>query len=149
MEHTGVLADAAAGLSRQLQAHLRWMGEALTSQSAAIGRRFEKRLRELGHDRPQREALMAITTGAAAHIMYKGKPAEGKGAKGRGMDVFLEEVQYRGRRLAKLGLNPAVVVAALKEYDELLRENFEKHYPDRMPNVEWVLGQLHFWSCSR
>ncbi|MBI5282111.1 MAG: GAF domain-containing sensor histidine kinase [Candidatus Solibacter usitatus] len=157
LEHTELLADAAAGLSRQLQAHLRWMGKALVTPSKPPGkllaellaRRFEKRLREMGHGKPQREALIAITTGAAARIMYKGKPAPEKGVKshgmrGRGMEVFLEEVQYRGRRLAKLGLNPAAVVAALQEYDQQLRLEFERRFPDQMVNLDWVLGQLHF-----
>ncbi|MBI5083862.1 MAG: GAF domain-containing sensor histidine kinase [Acidobacteria bacterium] len=157
LEHTELLADAAAGLSRQLQAHLRWMGKALMAPAKSPGkllaevltRRFEKQLREMGHGKPQREALIAITTGAAARIMYQGKPAPEKGAKslgmkGRGMEVFLEEVQYRGRRLAKLGLNPAAVVAALKEYDQQLRSEFERRFPDQMVNLDWVLGQLHF-----
>lgn len=130
----GILADAAAGLSQQLQTQLQRMAEVVASRQKSLGRRFVQRLTQLGYDRYQRESLMAITPGAAAQILTAGES----------LSVFLEEVQYRGRRLAKLGLTPASVVSGLAEYENLLKQVVDPLYPEEGANLAWVRNQLHF-----
>ncbi len=134
-QHTaGILADAAAGLSQQLQEQLRWMAEAVAPHEASLGRRFLRRLTELGYDRDQRDSLVAITPGAAAQLLIAGEP----------LAKFLETVEYRGRRLAKLGLTPASVVSGLAEYEKLLAKVVDPQYPGEAANLAWVRSQLQF-----
>jgi len=133
-QHTQVLADAAAGLSHQLEAHLVWLAEALRTRLPRLDRQFRQRLKALGHDRPQCESLMEITPGAAARSLTAGEP----------LAAYLERVQYRGRRLAKLGLTPVSVVAALREYDVLMESEVAARFPGHARDMEWVRNQLHF-----
>lgn len=134
VEHPEVLAEAAAGLSHQLQAHLQWMAEMLAPHLATLERKFLSRLRMQKMGPSQRESLASITPGAAAQCLAAGEP----------LSRFLEQVQYRGRRLAKLGLTPTAVVAALGEYDKLLTAELDKRCPEQAPNLGWVRNQLHF-----
>jgi signal transduction histidine kinase len=87
-----------------------------------------------GHDRGRKVALCAITIGGAANMIDGG----------RHLEDFLEEVQYRGRRLAKLGLSPADVVDALGQYDRLLDEEIERRSESGNGSLAWVRSQLHF-----
>ncbi|WP_321474395.1 GAF domain-containing sensor histidine kinase [uncultured Paludibaculum sp.] len=134
VEHPEVLAEAAAGLSHQLQAHLHWMAELLAPHLATLERKFLTRLRMQKLGPSQRDSLASITAGAAAQCLAAGEP----------LSRFLEKVQYRGRRLAKLGLTPTAVVAALGEYDKLLSAELLKRCPDQVTNLSWVRNQLHF-----
>lgn len=134
VEHPEVLAEAAAGLSHQLQAHLQWMAELLAPHLAGLERKFLVQLKKQKLDPSQRESLASITPGAAAQCLAAGEP----------LSRFLEKVQYRGRRLAKLGLTPASVVSALGEYDKLLSAELQKRCADQAANLGWVRNQLHF-----
>ena len=69
---------------------------------ARLERRFLERLRRLGYDPRERKALAAITPGAAAAVF----------AARRLPPDFIEQVEYNGRRLAKLNLAPARIVRA-------------------------------------
>ncbi|HBY60484.1 MAG TPA: hypothetical protein DEH78_11720, partial [Solibacterales bacterium] len=92
------------------------------------------RLEMLQLEPRQVRALSAITAGAASRMLLAGKP----------LASFLEEVEYQGRRLAKLNLPPNVVVAALQEYDRLLAPLLKKAAPGEQSNFRWVREQLHF-----
>jgi len=131
-EQVEVLAEAAAGLSHQLQAHLLRLAETLSPSVKALNQRFLARLAELGYDQAQAESLASISPGAAAEALTSGAP----------LSSFLEIVQYRGRRLAKLGLTPSQVVGALEHYDVLLDQVAPGN--DMAANLTWVRGQLHF-----
>jgi len=133
-QHTEVLAEAAAGLSQQLQAHLTWMAAALKKQLPSLEKRFRQRLKELSYSTAQCDSLVMITPGSAAAMLVAGKP----------LGAYLEEVQYRGRRLAKLGLTPASVVSALREYDVIVEEEVSRTLPAQAANLAWVRNQLHF-----
>jgi signal transduction histidine kinase len=133
-EHNGILADKAAGLSHQLQNHLSRMAQVLEPHVTTLNRRFVRKLKELKYEPKQRESLEAITPGAAAQELAAGRP----------LGAFLEAVQYRGRRLAKLGLTPTSVVAALREYDALLEEEFRRQDAGEAANLAWVRDQLQF-----
>ena len=67
---------------------------------------FRRKLRTLGYDRLQVRALCAIAAGAA--LQFFGAAGDPAG--------FAEEVEYHGRRLAKLNLAPWQVLEALAEY---------------------------------
>jgi signal transduction histidine kinase len=128
------LADAADVLSDQLRVHLHRLAALLEPHVDKIDRRFLSRLRQLEFQPKQRTALAAITPGAAARILVHGQPPL----------KFIEQVEYNGRRLAKLNLPPSAILEALQEYDKLLSPMLEKLIPDEHENFQWVREQLHF-----
>ncbi len=128
------LADAADVLSDQLRVHLQRLAVLLDPIADKIDRRFLNRLRELQFQPKQRTALTAITPGAASRILAQGHPPL----------KFIEQVEYNGRRLAKLNLPPSAILEALEEYDRLLGPTLEAMIPDEHANFRWVREQLHF-----
>jgi signal transduction histidine kinase len=81
------------------------MLRAIRPLADGLDRRFR---RALGHpcDALTRRALLACATTAAARL--------------RSLEQFVEQVEYNGRRLAKLNLSPAGVGEALDRFDGLL-----------------------------
>ena len=128
------LADAADVLSDQLREHLQRLAIAVEPHVDKINRRFLNRLRELEFQPKQRTALAQITPGAAARVLVRGRPPL----------HFIEQVEYNGRRLAKLNLPPSAILAALEEYDRLLGPLLASLIPDEHANFQWVREQLHF-----
>jgi signal transduction histidine kinase len=128
------LADAADVLSDQLRTHLRRLAVLVRPHADVLEKRFVARLQALHFGPKQRTALAALTSGAAARMLARGNaPAE-----------FLEQVEYNGRRLAKLNLPPSAIVEALAEYDRLLTPMLERLAPDEYANLKWVREQLQF-----
>jgi signal transduction histidine kinase len=128
------LADAADVLSDQLRVHLQRLAVLLEPHTEKIERKFLSRLRTLGFEPKQRVALCAITPGAAATILAQGHAAL----------KFIEQVEYNGRRLAKLNLPPSAILEALEEYDLLLTPTLQALLPEEDANFRWVREQLHF-----
>jgi signal transduction histidine kinase len=133
-EKSPVLADAADVLSDQLRTHLHKLAGHLGPHAAAIDARFEKRLKALRYGAKERTALQAITPGAVTRTVTAGRP----------MSAFFEQVEYHGRRLAKLNLPPGQILAALEEYDRLLAPMLARLFPEEYANFQWVREQLHF-----
>jgi signal transduction histidine kinase len=133
------LADAADVLSDQLRVHLQRLAVFLLPHAETLERRFLAALkhRAIGdreYEQKIRVALAALTPGAAARILASGQPPL----------KFIEQVEYNGRRLAKLNLPPSVIVEALQEYDNLLTPLLRKLLPNEYANLQWVREQLHF-----
>jgi signal transduction histidine kinase len=133
------LADAADVLSDQLRVHLHRLAVCLLPHAETLDRRFLAKLKrdKFGprqFDSKIRVALAAITPGAAARILANGQPPL----------KFIEQVEYNGRRLAKLNLPPSSIVEALQEYDRLLTPLLRKLLPNEYANLQWVREQLHF-----
>lgn len=128
------LADAADVLSDQLRVHLQRLAVALLPCVDELERRFKARLKALKYQQKQRDALTAITLGAAARILAGGQPPL----------KFIEQVEYNGRRLAKLNLPPSSILTALLEYDRLMAPKLQDVLPGEQANLQWVREQLHF-----
>ena len=128
------LADAADVLSDQLRVHLQRLAVCLLPHTEGLERRFAARLKKLGFEPKIRTALTALTPGAAALILGSG------GAPLK----FIEQVEYNGRRLAKLNISPSSIIEALQEYDSLLTPTLKKLLPGEHANFQWVREQLHF-----
>src|SRR6202049_3256951 len=147
IEHLGLqlteispeLADAADVLSDQLRVHLHRLADFLLPHAETLDRRFLAKLKEREFEPRQfepriRTALASLTPGAAARILANGQlPLK-----------FIEQVEYNGRRLAKLNLPPSSIVEALQEYDRLLTPMLRKLLPKEYANFQWVREQLHF-----
>ncbi len=121
-------------LSDQLQVMLRRLAVLTRPESDRLEARFLARLEKLNFDVRQRRALATLTLGAAARFLARGCPP----------GDFLEEVEYNGRRLAKLNLSPSAIVVALAEYDQLLVPVLKKLIPAEVGNFQWVREQLQF-----
>ncbi len=130
----GGLADAAGVLSHQFRRQLRRFGLLLSPHAASLERRFITRLRQLGYGPRQRRALAALTAAAAARIFGRGRPPA----------EFIEQVEYHGRRLAKLNLPPRAVDEALSEFERLLPAAIGRLGRRESANLEWVRGHLRF-----
>jgi signal transduction histidine kinase len=128
------LADAADVLSDQLRVHLHRLAAVLLPHTDELERRFQGRLKRLQFEPKQRSALSAITIGAATRILANGDPPLN----------FIEQVEYNGRRLAKLNLPPSAILEALQEYDRLLTPVLMELLTDEYANFQWVREQLHF-----
>ncbi len=128
------VADAADVLSDQLKIHLQRLSELMAPHAKKLGRVFDARLRALKYQKKQRAALGSITLGAAARVLADQLPPL----------AFIEQVEYHGRRLAKLNLPPNSIVAALQEYDAFLSPWVRKNFPSEFANFEWVRDQLYF-----
>ncbi len=85
--------------------HARLMLRAIRPLADGLDRRFRGALGRTCDD-PTRRALLACAPTAAARL--------------RSLEQFVEQVEYNGRRLAKLNLSPAGVGEALDRFDSLL-----------------------------
>jgi len=130
-----VLADAAGTLSEQLLKFLERLAVLLQPESGKLEVRFLKKLEDLGFEPRQRASLVYLTAGAAARVF----------SVGGGPAQFLEQVEYHGRRLAKLNLTPSDIVLALREYDELLTPLLKRRGSEDYENFHWVREQLQFY----
>ena len=107
------LADTAGVLNDRHHQQLLRFAQLMAPHINSLDRKFHARLQTLGFDARQRRALAAITPGAAARTL----------AGGCAPLNFIEQVEYNGRRLAKLNLPPSAILEALKEYDRALAPN--------------------------
>jgi signal transduction histidine kinase len=129
-----ILADAADVLSDQLRPHLARLSNLLKPHTADLDQRFRRRLKGKKYDAKQLKALSAITPGAAARILSADRhPAD-----------FFEQVEYSGRRLAKLNVTPTEIIGALRIYDSVLDPLLKQLLPREYVNFQWTREQLHF-----
>jgi signal transduction histidine kinase len=89
-------------LTPDARRHLRLLARDLLPLARRLERRFREQLRQHPYDATQCRALLAVTPVAAARL--------------RTLDGFFEQVEYNGRRLAKLNLPPAEVNQRLTEF---------------------------------
>lgn len=134
-----VLAAAADVLSDQLREKLEELAKLLRPRASQLEKRFldaihsgKDQLRPL--DDRQAAALRAITPGAALRAL----------GEGRSISEFFEQVEYNGRRLAKMHLPPSAIVDALEQYDQLQAGVLEVLVPQQVENIRWVRQQLLF-----
>jgi signal transduction histidine kinase len=86
--------------------HIRRMLRALAPVAARLERRCRAFLRGRPYDDAQTLALLAILPGAASRL--------------RNLNQFMEQVEYSGRRLARLNLPPSEVLELLREFGAML-----------------------------
>ncbi len=128
------LAQAADLLSAEFRRRARRLARLLKGHSGALDQAYLGWLERRGLDPLQSKALAAITFGASARLL----------AQGKSLADFFEQVEYNGRRLAKLDLTPASVLSALAAYDRLLARSSRAIGASEQKDLRWVAGQLSF-----
>jgi len=117
----------------RLRIHLEHLAKVLQPRGPSLERRFQSRLRKLGYNPRQRKALSAITPGASL------VPASGDLPR-----VFIDQVEYNGRRLAKLHLAPARIIQAIEEYARLLDPTLSSLEPAEPASLKESFEQWRF-----
>ena len=128
---TPLLADAADVLGERLQALLGQFAGWLAPQAGRLERRLAARLRARRLDSRQIQAVLALSPCAAAVMLSAGGTIRD----------FFEQVEYNGRRLAKMNMAPAAIVEALHELERLLSAS---PAPGEARNFQWVREHLQF-----
>lgn len=113
------LVGALGLLGADWQAALRRLARLVRPSLGRLERRFLQELRVLGLDPTQLRALRAVTPGAAATLL----------CERRSVAAFLEQVDYNGRRLAKLNLPPSTVLGVLSRYNRRLAAELRQLAP--------------------
>jgi signal transduction histidine kinase len=133
-----ILANASHILRDPVRRPLQRLAAWLAPMLDGIEVRFINRLQSLGYSDGQISALSAITAGNAARLIAASKLAKAPVLE------FLEQVEYSGRRLAKLNLPPAGIQQALQEFDKVLLPAIDGLPAARAKEFRWVNEQLHF-----
>jgi signal transduction histidine kinase len=131
-----VLVDATGLLSAEFQKRLRSLARLAGPVCAELEAQFLQVLADRGAGAKQSKALAAITVAAALRMVTRRKPLED----------FIEQVAYSGRRLAKLDVEPASVVASLSAFDGLLTKILRHFPPADAAESRRLADQLNF--CS-
>jgi signal transduction histidine kinase len=120
-------------LSNAARRHQRLLLEAIRPHQERVLRKFRASLRRKFDVRTAR-ALLAITPSAAAQL--------------RTFASFVEQVEYNGRRLAKLNVSPGAVSESLDEFDGLLAAllagGFEPAREQLRLATEFSLSQAYY-----
>ena len=136
LERTPVLSPDVVVLSEKQKAYIRRLADKLRPKAQSAEKRWGRRIERIFGaklDAPRRRALASINPGSWAEVLAKGKISE-----------FLEQVEYHGRRLAKLDMSPNDVLASLEEYEEALLPDLKRFYPKDYPKYIAALDHLYF-----
>ena len=113
------------------------MARLLQPAEAALAAAYLEVLAGRGFDARQSKALASITPLAVARLFGRRKAVA----------AMVEQVEYSGRRLAKLDVEPSAVVESLAAFDGLLALPLRSLNPEDAAEIRWVCGQLSF--CYR
>jgi len=114
-------------LTAEGKRHVRRMLRSLEARADGLERRFGVWLRKKGCDQAASKALLAVTPAAAAKLGSLGP--------------FLKQVEYSGRRLAKLNLPPALVSESLEQFHAVAGEVLDGQFA---PAREQLQLATHF-----
>ena len=112
LERTPVLSRDEVVISKNVQRDLQRLAAKLSPRTSTVERRWRRRLRTVFDGEPssrEARALASINPGTWVGLLAAGN-----------ISAFLEQVDYHGRRLAKLDVQPHTVLASLKEYEGAL-----------------------------
>lgn len=106
--------------------HLRLLLRAIRPFADRLDRQFRAALRQRPYDAAQIRALLAITPAAASRL--------------RTLDQFHEQVEYHGRRLARLNLPLGEVIEILSEFGGLLESTLAAGFAPAREQLQLVTG---------
>jgi signal transduction histidine kinase len=101
-------------LTAAARRYIRRMTAATAAYADLLERRFRRILRQRGYGPAQLRAFLAITPAAASRLST--------------LNQFMEQVEYNGRRLAKLNVDPAEAKETLRAFGPLLEAVLGKSF---------------------
>jgi signal transduction histidine kinase len=141
-ETSPVLADAVHILTVDLRKQVERLATLLGPATAKLDRAYGGYLRRQHFDPKQRKALSLITPGALVSLIAQ--RSKQRRVSHASMLAFVEQVEYNGRRLAKLNVQPGAILAALAEYDRRLEHALRSVAPPDAERLRWLRERLHF-----
>ena len=136
LERTPLLSQDVVVLSAKVKSYIRRLARELAPKVSTIEKRWQRRLPSIFGETingSHLKALASINPGNWSEVLAAGRMSE-----------FLEQVEYHGRRLAKLDVPPNHVLASLKEYEEALLPDLKKVFPKDFTSYISALDHLYF-----
>ncbi|MDA0205550.1 MAG: hypothetical protein O3A53_16305 [Acidobacteria bacterium] len=136
LERTPVLSQDGVVLSKKVQKDLRRLATRLGPVASTIEARWRRRLNGVFDQRldaSRQRALASINPGAWMDVLAAGK-----------LEEFFENVEYHARRLAKLDVPPAKVLASVAEYERAFAPELKKAFPEDHASYGSALDHLYF-----
>src|SRR5215831_11110387 len=120
--------QSATPLTPAARRHTRMLLRDLAPLAGQLERRFHSILRSRRYDPVHRRALLAMSPAAAS--------------RARKLADFFEEVEYQGRRLAKLGMPLEAVSALLSAFDEIAGESLAGCHAPAREQLHLIVGRV-------
>ena len=136
LERTPLLSQDVVVLSEKVKSYIQRLARELAPRVSTIERRWQRRLPSIFGEAvngSHLRALASINPGNWTEVLADGRMSE-----------FLEQVEYHGRRLAKLDVPPNHVLASLQEYEEALLPDLKKFFPEDFNSYISALDHLYF-----
>jgi signal transduction histidine kinase len=136
LERTPFLSQDGVVLSKKVQRDIRRLAARLGPKADAVERRWKRQLPAIFEhhlDGPRLRALAAINPGSWTPLLAAGKFSD-----------FLENVEYHGRRLAKLDVAPQDVFASIAAYEQAVLGDLKKYFPKDFAEYLTALDHLYF-----
>jgi signal transduction histidine kinase len=112
LDRTPVISQDGVVLSKKVQRDIRRLAAKLKARGTKIDKRWRRKAQAIFRnelDPPRLRALAAINPGSWWPLLGEGR-----------INDFLEQVEYHGRRLAKLDVAPKKVLASVQESEQAL-----------------------------
>jgi signal transduction histidine kinase len=136
LERTPVISQDGVVLSKKVQRDIRRLAAKLKARGTKIDKRWRRRAQAIFGkelDPPRLRALSAINPGSWWALLASGR-----------LNDFLEQVEYHGRRLAKLDVAPKKVLASVQESEQALLPELKSLLPTDDPEYYSALDHLYF-----
>lgn len=136
LERTPLLPQDVVVLSEKVKSYIQRLARELAPRVPAIEKRWQRRLPSIFGEAvngSHLRALASINPGNWSEVLAEGRMSE-----------FLEQVEYHGRRLAKLDVPPDHVLASLQEYEKALLPDLKKFFPEDFSSYISALDHLYF-----
>ena len=136
LERTPLLSQDVVVLSEKVKSYIRRLARELAPRVSTIEKRWQRRLPAIfgkSVNGSHLRALASINPGNWLDMLAEGRMSE-----------FLEQVEYHGRRLAKLDVPPNHVLASLQQYEEALLPDLKKSFPRNFRSYIAALDHLYF-----
>ena len=115
-----------------LEAELRQLARLLRPEVRRLEKQLQLRWRSRGFDPKQRKALASVTSLAALAAL----------SEGRFPEPFFEQVDYHGRRLAKLDVTAPQAAREIEEAGRLIRRRLARSGASRLHELDAARRQL-------
>jgi signal transduction histidine kinase len=136
LERTPVISQDGAVLSKKVQRDIRRLASRLKARGTVIEKRWRRKAQAIfgkDLDPPRLRALTAINPGSWWGLLAQGR-----------INDFLEQVEYHGRRLAKLDVAPKKVLASVQESEQALMPELKTLFPTDEAEYYSALDHLYF-----